>query len=360
MELDRRAPTPRRMSPIGLFLQADLVVQDRDDRAAARQHLDLGDHRQLRLPDRRARARRSTTFERDFWKADDIDAFYTPRRRERPADRAGVLGRRHRMAPLDRGQGDRSRRHARAAGDGDGRDGRAARSTSWPTGSTSSPRSARSRRSSGCSARSGASCAASPASPRQQNTSLAVVAPGIAEALFATAIGLFAAIPAVIAYNRFSHGINRIEARLNRFADGFHATLSRQLESEALRPMAMNLPSQRGRGRPRADGGHQRHAAGRRDAGAADHLHGHRAAADRGRAGEPARQPRQGARSGAEAGPDLDRRDGQDLRRQGRGDRGALPDALAQIARQARTDGKPPQVFLRADKGLDYGTRDAR
>ena len=63
-----------------------------------------------------------------------------------------------------------------------------------------------------------------------QNSSLAVVAPGIAEALFATAIGLFAAIPAVIAYNRFSHGINRIEARLNRFADGFHSTLSRQLE----------------------------------------------------------------------------------------------------------------------------------
>ena len=64
-----------------------------------------------------------------------------------------------------------------------------------------------------------------------QNTSLAVVAPGIAEALFATAIGLFAAIPAVIAYNRFSHAVNRIEARLNRFADGFHATLSRQLEA---------------------------------------------------------------------------------------------------------------------------------
>jgi biopolymer transport protein TolQ len=63
-----------------------------------------------------------------------------------------------------------------------------------------------------------------------QNTSLAVVAPGIAEALFATAIGLFAAIPAVIAYNRFSHGVNRIEATLNRFADGFHTTLSRQLD----------------------------------------------------------------------------------------------------------------------------------
>ncbi|MBB6124727.1 protein TolQ [Sphingobium subterraneum] len=66
----------------------------------------------------------------------------------------------------------------------------------------------------------------------QQNSSLAVVAPGIAEALFATAIGLFAAIPAVIAYNRFSHAINRIEARLNRFADGFYATLSRELESQ--------------------------------------------------------------------------------------------------------------------------------
>lgn len=66
----------------------------------------------------------------------------------------------------------------------------------------------------------------------QNNSSLAVVAPGIAEALFATAIGLFAAIPAVIAYNRFSHHINRVEARLNRFADNFHATLSRQLDSD--------------------------------------------------------------------------------------------------------------------------------
>jgi biopolymer transport protein TolQ len=63
-----------------------------------------------------------------------------------------------------------------------------------------------------------------------QNTSLAVVAPGIAEALFATAIGLFAAIPAVIAYNRFAHRVNRFETRLFRFADRFHGTLSRELE----------------------------------------------------------------------------------------------------------------------------------
>ncbi|GAA4023783.1 protein TolQ [Sphingomonas swuensis] len=64
------------------------------------------------------------------------------------------------------------------------------------------------------------------------NTSLAVVAPGIAEALFATAIGLFAAIPALIAYNRLTHGLDRLEARLTRFADRFHATLSRELEME--------------------------------------------------------------------------------------------------------------------------------
>jgi biopolymer transport protein TolQ len=66
---------------------------------------------------------------------------------------------------------------------------------------------------------------------QQQNSSLAVVAPGISEALFATAIGLFAAIPAVIAYNRFSHRVNAFEARLQRFADRFHANLCRELDA---------------------------------------------------------------------------------------------------------------------------------
>ena len=61
---------------------------------------------------------------------------------------------------------------------------------------------------------------------------LASVAPGIAEALVATAIGLFAAIPAVIAYNRFSNAVNHFEARLQRFADRFHTTLSRELEAQ--------------------------------------------------------------------------------------------------------------------------------
>jgi biopolymer transport protein TolQ len=65
---------------------------------------------------------------------------------------------------------------------------------------------------------------------QQQNSSLAVVAPGISEALFATAIGLFAAIPAVIAYNRFSHRVNAYEAKLQRFADQVHAQVGRELE----------------------------------------------------------------------------------------------------------------------------------
>lgn len=67
----------------------------------------------------------------------------------------------------------------------------------------------------------------------QGDFSIATVAPALAEALFATAIGLFAAIPAVIAYNRFSHRVDQHEARLGRFADGFHGTLSRELEREA-------------------------------------------------------------------------------------------------------------------------------
>jgi biopolymer transport protein TolQ len=67
---------------------------------------------------------------------------------------------------------------------------------------------------------------------QHQDSSLATVAPGISEALFATAIGLFAAIPAVIAYNRFSHRVNQYEARLQRFAERVHASFSREMESD--------------------------------------------------------------------------------------------------------------------------------
>ena len=63
-----------------------------------------------------------------------------------------------------------------------------------------------------------------------KNTSLAVVAPGIAEALFATAIGLFAAIPAVLAYNKLQAEVGKAQSRLEAFADEFSAVLSRQID----------------------------------------------------------------------------------------------------------------------------------
>jgi biopolymer transport protein TolQ len=66
-----------------------------------------------------------------------------------------------------------------------------------------------------------------------KNTSLAVVAPGIAEALFATAIGLMAAIPATIFYNKFSSEVNKQAQRLEGFADEFAAILSRQIDERA-------------------------------------------------------------------------------------------------------------------------------
>lgn len=63
-----------------------------------------------------------------------------------------------------------------------------------------------------------------------KNTSLAVVAPGIAEALFATAIGLFAAIPALMAYNKLQAQAAKAQSRLEAFADEFSAILSRQID----------------------------------------------------------------------------------------------------------------------------------
>ncbi len=64
-----------------------------------------------------------------------------------------------------------------------------------------------------------------------KSTNLAVVAPGIAEALFATALGLLAAIPATIAYNKLSGDANKLVSRLEGFADEFSTILSRQLEA---------------------------------------------------------------------------------------------------------------------------------
>jgi biopolymer transport protein TolQ len=71
-----------------------------------------------------------------------------------------------------------------------------------------------------------------------KNTSLAVVAPGIAEALFATAVGLVAAIPALIFYNKLQGDVSKAQARLETFADEFSAILSRQIDQTTGRDRA--------------------------------------------------------------------------------------------------------------------------
>jgi biopolymer transport protein TolQ len=71
-----------------------------------------------------------------------------------------------------------------------------------------------------------------------KNTSLAVVAPGIAEALLATALGLFAAIPALVAYNKLQGDVAKKQARMEGFADEFSSILSRQIDQHAVRDRA--------------------------------------------------------------------------------------------------------------------------
>ncbi|MDR3460804.1 MAG: protein TolQ [Beijerinckiaceae bacterium] len=71
-----------------------------------------------------------------------------------------------------------------------------------------------------------------------KNTSLAVVAPGIAEALLATALGLFAAIPALVAYNKLQGDVAKKQARMEGFADEFSSILSRQIDQHGARDRA--------------------------------------------------------------------------------------------------------------------------
>jgi biopolymer transport protein TolQ len=218
------------MSPIALFLQADIVVKTVMIGLVLASiwtwTIVIGQWLKLRRV-----ARQSERFEREFWKAEDIDSFNELRgREEHPSAKvlaAGIAEWRRSTAgrAVDR-EGTRSRLavalHSAVAAETDKIAGRlnilatigsvapfvGLFGTVWGI------------------MRSFNDIAG------QQSTSLAVVAPGIAEALFATALGLFAAIPAVIAYNRFSFAVNRLEARLQRFADGFHGTLSRELEVE--------------------------------------------------------------------------------------------------------------------------------
>ncbi len=69
-----------------------------------------------------------------------------------------------------------------------------------------------------------------------QSATLAVVAPGIAEALVATAIGLFAAIPAVIAYNRYADKVSRLEVRYDSFIEEFFSVLERHAHTRPVAP----------------------------------------------------------------------------------------------------------------------------
>jgi biopolymer transport protein TolQ len=219
------------MNPADLFLQADIVVKVVMVGLALASIWTWTIILSQWLKVRRT-LRENERFERDFWKSEDIDTFYETRgKAELPSAKvlaAGIAEWRRSTSgrAVDR-EGTRARLavalHSAVAAE---TDRIATRLNILATVGSVAPFVGLFGTVWGI-MRSFTNIAAA------QNTSLAVVAPGIAEALFATALGLFAAIPAVIAYNRFSFAINRIEARLQRFADGFHGTLSRELETEA-------------------------------------------------------------------------------------------------------------------------------
>ena len=219
------------MSPLHLFLNADIVVKlvMLGLLAASIWTWAIIFSHSLRL---RRINRQTERFERDFWAADDIDAFHDKRGKDR-LPIAAVLDagldewRRSTRGPTVDRAGTRERLASRmSAAIAAELDRLSDRLNILATVGSVAPFVGLFGTVWGI-MRSFTAIAA------ENNTSLAVVAPGIAEALFATAIGLFAAIPAVIAYNRLTHGLDRLEARLGRFADRFHATLSRELEVEA-------------------------------------------------------------------------------------------------------------------------------
>ena len=223
-------PTADMMSPLSLFLQADIVVKIVMVGlliASVWTWAIIFSHT-ARL---RGIQRRSEAYEADFWKANDIDGFFDKRGAE-PLPTAAVLSagldewrRSTRGAVVDR-SGTRERLASRMnAAMASELDRLSDRLNILATVGSVAPFV-------GLFGTVWGIMRSFTAIAGANNTSLAVVAPGIAEALFATALGLFAAIPAVIAYNRLSHGLDKLEARLGRFADRFHATLSRELEVE--------------------------------------------------------------------------------------------------------------------------------
>ena len=222
------AAAPARLNPLDLFIQADIIVQ------AVMVGLILASiwvwTIVVSFSMRIGKLERNTRdFEADFWESDDFDALTTGRARKNlpPA----------RVAAAALAEWKHSTKHPPVD-----RDGTRQRLTTTMESQIA-------QEGDELSARLGFLATTGSVAPfvglfgtvwgimnsffqigMQESSSLAVVAPGIAEALFATAIGLFAAIPAVIAYNRFSDRVNRYEAKLQRFADRFHASLSRELD----------------------------------------------------------------------------------------------------------------------------------
>jgi biopolymer transport protein TolQ len=217
------------LSPIALFLQADIVVKSVMIGLLLASvwtwAIILAGSMSLS-----GALKKSKEFESDFWKSEDIDKFYEGAgRQDVPSAKvfsAGVGEWRRSVRtgrPVDR-EGTRARlANAMASAAGAEIDRLSDRLNILATVGSVTPFVGLFGTVWGI-MRSFTDIAAS------QNTSLGVVAPGIAEALFATALGLFAAIPAVIAYNRMLHTIGKIEGHLHRFGDALHMTLSRELE----------------------------------------------------------------------------------------------------------------------------------
>ena len=205
-----------------------------------------------------------------------------------------------------------------------------------------------------------------------KNTNLAVVAPGIAEALFATALGLLAAIPAVIFYNKFaadSRADQPAAGGLRRRVLGHRLAPDRRQNlrtaHEAKREGAKGTmgasiratPQAAAAAQPRApscaDERDQRHADRRRDAGAADHLHGRGAAAARSACRSSCRRPR-----ASSSNPTRSR--WPSASRPTATSSSARPqvqlDEIAPKLKAIAKNGYDEQIFVRGDKGIAYGT----
>jgi biopolymer transport protein TolQ len=219
---------PSRLDPLELFLQADIVVQlvILGLALASIWVWTIVVSFSLRMAKVRARSR---AFEQDFWESDQPETMVTGRRRQdNPSARVAAAGLSELRSSTKEGLRDREAARQRIALAMEGQvaleaDTLAERLNFLATTGSIAPFV-------GLFGTVWGIMNSFFQIGMQQSSSLAVVAPGISEALFATAIGLFAAIPAVIAYNRFSHNVNSYEARLQRFADKVHAQVSRELE----------------------------------------------------------------------------------------------------------------------------------